>query len=739
MTVDPAPERPSSTVVDDDAIVRASGLTRIFGEGEAAVLALDDVSVALPAQRFTAIMGPSGSGKSTLMHLLAGLDRPTSGTVTLDGTEITGLEDGPLTELRRDRVGFVFQTFNLIPVLTAAENIELPILIAGRRPDREWVDRVIEIVGLGDRLTHRPSELSGGQQQRVAVARALASQARSRLRRRADGEPRFQVWSRRAQPAAPLGRRVRADGRDGDARPRCGIDRRPPAAARRRAHRPRRGGRLDERRDRPDEGPRGVRRVTIRGLFARRLRLLLTLLAVALGVSLIAATYIFTDTINGSFDRIFEETNKGTDVAVTPKEFIEADDGSRRVVVPPSVLATIREDPQVLVAEGSVFDLGTVLGKDGERIGVGGAPNFISSVPVNERFRGATVDEGRLPQTADEAVIDRSTQKKEKFKLGDRVTVQGVAPRKDYELVGFTTVAGVDSFGGATVVGLIPPEALRMLDKKGFDTIQVAGRPGVTPERLADSIRRDLPPTVNVRTGEQQSKADSDDIAGDLGFLRTFLLVFGFVSLFVGAFIIFNSFSITVAQRTREIGLMRALGATRRQVLGSVLGEGLVLGLIGSLLGLRARHRPRSRAEGAAGGDRGRPPVERSRDPDAHDRRSGAGRHAGRGAVGDRPFAASDAGRADGGTARRRGTDDRPRVAQAHGRGSRAADGRRRPDRRRPLRRRLGELDADRAWWRRVRDVSRGRAPEPATGAATRVGSRPPGAALRRLPGAARA
>ncbi len=329
-----------------------------------------------------------------------------------------------------------------------------------------------------------------------------------------------------------------------------------------------------------------MRRVTIRSLFARRLRLLLTLLAVALGVSLIAATYIFTDTINGSFDRIFEETNKGTDVAVTPKEFIEADDGSRRVVVPPSVLATIREDPQVLVAEGSVFDLGTVLGKDGERIGVGGAPNFISSVPVNERFRGATVDEGRLPQTADEAVIDRSTQKKEKFKLGDRLTVQGVAPRKDYELVGFTTVAGVDSFGGATVVGLIPPEALRMLDKKGFDTIQVAGRPGVTPERLADSIRRDLPKTVNVRTGEQQSKADSDDIAGDLGFLRTFLLVFGFVSLFVGAFIIFNSFSITVAQRTREIGLMRALGATRRQVLGSVLGEGLVLGLIGSLLGL---------------------------------------------------------------------------------------------------------------------------------------------------------
>ena len=175
MTVESTPEQPVPPVATHDAIARCSGLTRVFGEGEAAVLALDDVSVAFPAGRFTAIMGPSGSGKSTLMHLLAGLDRPTSGTVTLDGVEITALEDRELTELRRDRVGFVFQSFNLIPVLTAAENIELPLLIAGREPDREWVDRVVEIVGLGDRLTHRPSELSGGQQQRVAVARALAS------------------------------------------------------------------------------------------------------------------------------------------------------------------------------------------------------------------------------------------------------------------------------------------------------------------------------------------------------------------------------------------------------------------------------------------------------------------------------------------------------------------------------------------------------------------------------------
>jgi putative ABC transport system ATP-binding protein len=139
------------------------------------VNALAGVSVGFERGRFSAIMGPSGSGKSTLMHILAGLDRPTTGTVTLDGDEISGLDDGELTRLRRDKLGFVFQFFNLIPVLTAEENVLLPLSIAGRKPDAAWVERLIETVGLADRRTHRPAELSGGQQQRVAVARALVS------------------------------------------------------------------------------------------------------------------------------------------------------------------------------------------------------------------------------------------------------------------------------------------------------------------------------------------------------------------------------------------------------------------------------------------------------------------------------------------------------------------------------------------------------------------------------------
>ena len=156
-------------------IVSATDLHRTYGEGEAAVHALDHVSVAFPAGELTAIMGPSGSGKSTLMHLLAGLDRPSSGTVVIDDVELSTLDDDSLTELRRDKIGFVFQAFNLLPVLTAEENIVLPLSIAGRKPDSEWMDQLVDTVGLAGWEHHTPAELSGGQQQRVAIARAIVT------------------------------------------------------------------------------------------------------------------------------------------------------------------------------------------------------------------------------------------------------------------------------------------------------------------------------------------------------------------------------------------------------------------------------------------------------------------------------------------------------------------------------------------------------------------------------------
>ena len=162
-------------VNEDGAVVVADNVTRVYGEGDTAVHALRGVSLEIDRGRLTAVMGSSGSGKSTLMHILAGLDRPTTGDVSIAGTTITTLADTPLTKLRRSHIGFVFQFFNLLPMLTAKENIALPLSIAGKSPDEEWFKALIDKVGLADRLTHRPAELSGGQQQRVAIARALVS------------------------------------------------------------------------------------------------------------------------------------------------------------------------------------------------------------------------------------------------------------------------------------------------------------------------------------------------------------------------------------------------------------------------------------------------------------------------------------------------------------------------------------------------------------------------------------
>ncbi|TWD84464.1 putative ABC transport system ATP-binding protein [Kribbella amoyensis] len=176
MTAEPVPGDQAGPILVDQAVaIRTLGLVRSYGSGETRIDALAGVDVELGRGRFTAVMGPSGSGKSTLLHCLAGLDRPTGGQVLLGDTDLTRLDERSLTHLRRDRIGFVFQAFNLVPTLTALENITLPLDLAGRKPDQAWLDTVIATVGLADRLRHKPAELSGGQQQRVACARALVS------------------------------------------------------------------------------------------------------------------------------------------------------------------------------------------------------------------------------------------------------------------------------------------------------------------------------------------------------------------------------------------------------------------------------------------------------------------------------------------------------------------------------------------------------------------------------------
>ena len=329
-------------------------------------------------------------------------------------------------------------------------------------------------------------------------------------------------------------------------------------------------------------------RAELKGLIARKVRLLLTAFAIAIGVTLMAGTYIFTDTINSSFDSIFQESNKGTDVAVTPRfAFGGSEQNDGTASLPASYLQRVRDVPGVRVATGSIFGNGTILDKQGKRIGQGGAPNFIASLQPPP-FGGFSVAEGRMPRTAGEVAMDKSTANRKHFAPGDEVAVQGEAPRKNYRLVGTVRLAGADSFGGAAVVVMLLPEAQRVTGREGqFDEIDAAGEAGTDREQLKAAVRRALPAqTVNVRTGTEQAHEQSDDIRGLLSPLRTALLAFAFIALFVGGFIIFNTFSITVAQRTREFALLRILGANRGQIMRAVVGESLVLGLFGSALGV---------------------------------------------------------------------------------------------------------------------------------------------------------
>ena len=212
----------------------ADHATKVYGYGEMAVTALDDISVSFESGKFNAIMGPSGSGKSTLMHCMAGLDDLTSGSVYIGGVDLSTLDDKTLTHLRRDQVGFIFQAFNLVPTLTARENITLPMDLAGRDADEDWVSTVIETIGIADRLTHLPKELSGGQQQRVAAARALASRPELIFADEPERQPRFDLERRTARLSPAGGARVRSNHRHGHPRSDCSELRRPHCVPRRR-------------------------------------------------------------------------------------------------------------------------------------------------------------------------------------------------------------------------------------------------------------------------------------------------------------------------------------------------------------------------------------------------------------------------------------------------------------------------------------------------------------------------
>jgi putative ABC transport system permease protein len=328
--------------------------------------------------------------------------------------------------------------------------------------------------------------------------------------------------------------------------------------------------------------------VVVRGFFARRLRAILTGIAIALGVALMAGTYILTDTINNSFAGIFKTANEGHSVVITPSERLGERVRSQVSPIGEATLARVRATPGVAQAAGSIFSPVTFLDTSGKRLTSVHAPAFAGTV-LPKRFESFRPVQGRFPTGPDEVAVDQATAERASphLQVGQQMLIAGVAPAKRYTIVGIVTFAGGQSFGGAGAGILTLAEAQRVVGEPGsFDQIDVAATPGVTPAALRARIRAVLPSTVEVRTGEQQAAKQTSNLESNLSFLRTFLLIFAYVSLFVGAFIIFNTFSITVAQRTREFGLLRTLGASRQQILRAVIFEGVLLGACGAILGL---------------------------------------------------------------------------------------------------------------------------------------------------------
>jgi putative ABC transport system permease protein len=332
--------------------------------------------------------------------------------------------------------------------------------------------------------------------------------------------------------------------------------------------------------------------VALRGLASRRLRAALTALAIVLGVALVAGTFMLTDSITGAFNSIYQTIYHGTDATVTGRSAIDSSanggtaSGGSVPAFSESLLPRVQALPGVKQAVGDVSGIVTLVA-GGKAIVSGGAPNLGFSInPSNPQFSSLTLVSGSWPGP-DGVVVDTNTASKHNLHAGEQIGVQGTGPVQQMQISGLVKFGSASSLGGATLAGFVLPTAQRLLGKVGkLDEIRASAKPGTSPERLVEQIRPVLPPNTQVRTGAQQAQKDSSSTASFLSFLNTFLLVFAGVALFVGSFVIANSLSITIAQRTREFGTLRTLGATRRQVRQSILIESLVVGVIASVVGL---------------------------------------------------------------------------------------------------------------------------------------------------------
>jgi putative ABC transport system permease protein len=329
----------------------------------------------------------------------------------------------------------------------------------------------------------------------------------------------------------------------------------------------------------------------LRGLLGRKLRTVLTAIAIVLGVATVSGTYVLTDSINNAFHSIFFETRQGSDVVVSGKSAFDltGDSGVTAPSFDESLLQKVRDLPDVAEADGQVNGQAQLIGKDGKAIVYGGAPNLGFSIARGEsRFNPLQLVSGAWPKQ-NEVVVDKSTASKEHLKVGQVIGVQAIGPVERLRISGIVKFGSVSTIGGATLSGFDLPTAQRLFGKPGeLDEIAVAANQGVSDPKLLAEVRSILPPHTEARTAQAQSREDSKETDSFISFLQKFLLGFGGVALFVGSFVIANSLSITIAQRTREFATLRTLGASRGQVLRSVVLEALVMGVLASVVGLFA-------------------------------------------------------------------------------------------------------------------------------------------------------
>jgi putative ABC transport system permease protein len=328
---------------------------------------------------------------------------------------------------------------------------------------------------------------------------------------------------------------------------------------------------------------------TLKGLLTRKLRTVLTAVAIILGVATVSGTFVLTDSIDKAFDAIFSDVYRNTDATITAKSpfDISGDSGTSEASFDESLLAKVKELPDVQDAIGGVASESTQFIKDGKSIAYGGAPNLGFSVdPSKPRFNSLALVLGAWPGPG-EVVVDKSTADKEDLTVGSTIGVQAEGPVETMKISGIVKFGSVSSIGGATLAGFDLATAQKLFGKVGkLDQIRVAAKTGVSPQQLIAQIRTILPSNTEVRSGDAQAREDAKDTDEFISFLRYFLLAFGLIALFVGAFVIVNSLSITIAQRTRELATLRTLGASRRQVRVSVVLEALVMGVLASIVGL---------------------------------------------------------------------------------------------------------------------------------------------------------